>query len=93
MTSLCEVLRSTRLGYGVFMETRSTHPWGTQRAINILNSSFLFSIYLSVELSSKSPGVLVGKWVTLEILFGSKEMEDKGFASELVVFPIFGKRK
>lgn len=93
MTSLCEVLRSIQLGYGVFMDTSSTYPWGTQRAINRLNSSFLFSIYLSIELSSKSSGVLVGKWVTLEILFGSKEMEDKESASELVIFPIFGKRK
>ena len=34
---------------------------------------------MSKELRSKSPGDLAGKWVTLEILFGGKEMKDKRF--------------
>ena len=57
-------------------------------AMNIPNTSFLFSIYLSIELSSKSPGVLAGKWVTLVILLGSKKMKDTGFASELVIYQL-----
>lgn len=54
---------------------------------------FLIFSYLSIELSSKNPGVLESKWVTLKILFGSKEMKDKGFASKFLLNLLFSNFK
>lgn len=46
-----------------------------------------------MELSSKSPGVLEDKWVTLEMFLGSKEMKDKGFTFKSLLNLLFSNFK